>query len=307
MQRNVFSLFNIHRIFLSGFLIETKKETYDFLEKIVLRTLSGILEIPRSRICSSAVNGKEALLGAAYYGNHPEQFTERVSRGSYAVQVRGYKCQEFEMDVKKNISGMELKGGKDMKNDIYNEEAANAFIDESKPVQLYYQASYNQSLEDNSSLISPGKVMLFISRGDKISAHNEMHGVAKRFYAKEECVVYVAIYSSENSTSPKSNSNVDLTKFDKIHQFELYIKRDKDDPTTTDPGSRLYFDVCLKFDKEEFRFEALPCLKLGHRIPEFRSRDEYLVANIYGDRDRIKIGNIEIVPIEANVLQVADS
>ncbi|KAG2196468.1 hypothetical protein INT47_012669 [Mucor saturninus] len=232
---------------------QAKKETNDFLEKIVIKTLSEALIIPRSRICSSATSGKESLLGAAYYGNYPEDFTERVSRRSYAIQVRGYKRQKFEIDIEKSISEMKLRGGKNVKNDIYNEEAANAYIDVDKSVNLYYQSSYNSSLKDSNSLRAPDDVTFLISRGDKISEHNQMHGLSKRFYSEEECIVYAY------------------------------------DPTTCAPGSRLHFDVSLKFDRDESIFEAFACSKLGQKIPEFRFEDQFLVANIYGDEDRIMI------------------
>ncbi|KAI7886385.1 uncharacterized protein EV154DRAFT_521279 [Mucor mucedo] len=192
MQRNMFRLYDIDNIFLSGFSVEAKKETSDFLERIVIKTLSEALSIPRSRICLSDASGKEALLGAAYYGNYPETFTERVSRRSYAIQVCGYKRQKFEIDIEKNISEMKLKGGKNVKNDIYNEEAANAYSDLDKPVKLYYQSSYNSSSKDSNSLRNPEDVTRLISRGDKITEHNQMHGIVKRFYAEEECIVYAS-------------------------------------------------------------------------------------------------------------------
>ncbi|KAI7891320.1 uncharacterized protein EV154DRAFT_508716, partial [Mucor mucedo] len=221
MKRNVFRLFDIDGIFLSGFSVDAKKETSDFLERIVIKTLSEALSIPRSRICLSDASSKEALLGAAYYGNYPEIFTERVSRRSYAIQVCGYKP----------------KGKKNVKNDIYNEEAANAYSDVAKPVNLYYQSSYNSSLKDSDSLRTPDDVTFLISRGDKISAHNQMHGILKRFYAEEECIVYASIYSSDDPNYIENGSKHDLSGFYKIHQFELYIKRDIEDPTTIAPGS----------------------------------------------------------------------
>ncbi|KAI7891298.1 uncharacterized protein EV154DRAFT_420532, partial [Mucor mucedo] len=137
-----------------------------------------------------------AMRGAAYYGNYPETFTERVSRRSYAIQVRGYKRQKFEIDTEKSLSEMKLRGGKNVKNDIYNEEAANAYSDVDRPVNLYYQSSYNSSLKDSDSLRTPDDVTFLISRGDKISECNQMHGISKRFYAEEECIVYASKYIS---------------------------------------------------------------------------------------------------------------
>ncbi|KAI7891303.1 uncharacterized protein EV154DRAFT_464359 [Mucor mucedo] len=133
-----------------------------------------------------------AMRGAAYYGNYPEIFTERVSRRSYAIQVCGYERQKFEIDTEKNILEMKLRGGKNVKNDIYNEEAANAYSDVNKPVNLYHQLSYNSSLKDRNSLRAPGDLTRLISRGDKISERNQMHGILKRFYAEEECIVYAS-------------------------------------------------------------------------------------------------------------------
>ncbi|KAG2205278.1 hypothetical protein INT47_009543 [Mucor saturninus] len=298
MQRNMFRLFDIDWIFLSGFSVEANKETSGFLERIVIKTLSEALNYPRSRICSSAASSKEALLGAAYYGNYPDTFTERVSRRSYAIQVRGHKREKFEINTEKSISEMKLKGGKNVKNDIYNEEAANAYSDVDKPVNLYYQSSCNLSFKDSNSLRTPDDVTFLISRGDKISEHNQMHGILKRFYAKEECIVYATIYSSDDPNSIENGSKHDLSGFYKIHQFELYIKRDIDDPTTTTPGSRLHFDVSLKFDRDESIFEAFACSKLGQKIPEFRFEDQFLVANIYGDENRIMIKESQLTRME---------
>ncbi|KAI7875533.1 uncharacterized protein EV154DRAFT_606830 [Mucor mucedo] len=256
MQRNVFRIFDIDWIFLSGFSVEAKKETSNFLERIVIKTLSEALSIPSSRICSSAIS-------------------ERVSRRSYAIQVCGYKRQKFEIDIEKNISEMKLRGGKNVKNDIYNEEAANAYSDVAKPVNLYYQSSYNSSLKDSDSL-----------RTRTI------------FYAEEECIVYASIYSSDDPTSIENGSKHDLSGFYKIHQFELYIKRDIDDPTTIAPESRLHFDVSLKFDRDESIFEAFACSKLGQKIPNFRFEDQFLVANIYGNENRIIIEESQLTRTE---------
>lgn len=190
-RRNVFRSFNIEkidRIFLSGFLIEAKKETYDFLEKIVIKNLTEVMNVKKGIISSSVDNGKEALLGAAYYGNYPEHFTERVSRKSYAVRVSGYKIQDFEPDIKRNISEIQRKGGRTMKDDIYNEESSNAFIDQEKPVHLYYQSSHNTSLKSDDFRKDPNDVTLLISRGDIIPEH----GILKKFYAEEECFVYIS-------------------------------------------------------------------------------------------------------------------
>lgn len=93
---------------------------------------------------------------------------------------------------------------------------------------------------------------------------------------------------------PEDVVNVDLSKFQKIHQFEIYIKRDADDPMTAAPNSRLHFDVRVIPDNNEAKLEANVCSRLGKKIPEFRFRDEILVANIYGDEQQIKVGDLTV-------------
>lgn len=191
-QVDMARLFNFDKIFLSGFLIEAKKEAYDFLEKIILKNISEVMNIQSEHILSSNYNGKEALMGAALYGNNPEDFTERVSRKSYVVQVQGYKRQEFDEDVFKRISEIEKKKERGMKNDVYNEEASNALINKGKTVTLYHQSSYNPSLKDDTFKRGTDNVTFLIHRGDKITEHDQMHGVSRRFYSQEECIVYAS-------------------------------------------------------------------------------------------------------------------
>ncbi|KAG2196471.1 hypothetical protein INT47_012672 [Mucor saturninus] len=293
-QVDMARLFNFDKIFLSGFLIEAKKEAYDFLEKIILKNISEVMNIQGELILPSAENGKEALMGAAHYGNYPEDFTERVSRKSYVVQLKGYKPQDFDDDVKKSISQIRKEKKRSMKNDIYNEEASNALIDKSKTVRLYHQSSYNPSLKNEKFIRSPEDVTFLIHRGDKISEHNQMHGVSKRFYSEEECIVYATVFYSEDPILPENEVNFDLTNFHKIHQFEIYVKRDEDDPMTAARNSRLHFDVRIIPDNNEAKFEANVGSRLGNKIPEFRFRDEILVANIYSDEEQIKVGDLTI-------------
>jgi hypothetical protein len=93
---------------------------------------------------------------------------------------------------------------------------------------------------------------------------------------------------------PEDEVNVDLSKFQKIHQFEIYVKRDADDPMTRAPNSRLHFDVRLIPDNNEAKFEANVSSRLGKKIPEFRFRDEILVANIYGDEKQIRVDDLSV-------------
>lgn len=81
--------------------------------------------------------------------------------------------------------------------------------------------------------------------------------------------------------------NVKLDKFQKIHQFELYVKKDPEDPMVNFKNNRLHFYVRMIPDNNEVVFEASICSRIGKQVPEFRFRDEILVAQIYGDEDRI--------------------
>lgn len=63
---------------------------------------------------------------------------------------------------------------------------------------------------------------------------------------------------------------------------------------TEAPDSRLHFDVRVIPDNNEAKFEANVGSRLGNKIPEFRFRDEFLVANIYGDEDQIHVGDLRI-------------
>lgn len=101
---------------------------------------------------------------------------------------------------------------------------------------------------------------------------------------------------------PEDEVHVDLTKFNKIHQFEIYVKRDQDDPMTAAPDSRLHFDVRIIPDNNEAKFEANVGSRLGSKIPEFRFRDEILVANIYGDKEQIKVEDLTLDKEEKNVV-----
>ncbi|KAG2205277.1 hypothetical protein INT47_009542 [Mucor saturninus] len=290
-QANMARLFNIDKVFLTGFLVKAKKEANDFLQKIIIKNISKVMNIRAELILPSKNNGKEALMGASHYGNYPEDFTERVSRRSYVVQVRGYKRQEFGKDVENTILELKKKKGRNMKNAIYNEEAYNAFIDKKKPVQLYYQSHIDSSIKNDDFIREPDDATLLIHRGDKISEYNQIHGFSKRFYSQEECIVYATVYYTIHPVLPECKVKVDLRRFIKLHQFEIYIKRDEDNPITVAPDSRLHFDISIIPGDNEVRFEAKIGTKLGNEIPVFRFRDEFLVANIYGDNDLFKSMN----------------
>lgn len=51
--------------------------------------------------------------------------------------------------------------------------------------------------------------------------------------------------------------------------------------------NRLHFSVRMIPDNNEVIFEANVSSRIGRKIPEFRFRDEILVAQIYNDVDRI--------------------
>lgn len=109
----------------------------------------------------------------------------------------------------------------------------------------------------------------------------------------------LAIYVSEKNDlefplpSAKGSATIDSDipdHFQKIHQFEIYIKTDPEDPWAKASTSfRHYFDIRLIPDNNEIKFEASNGTRIGKKIPEFRFRDEILVATIYGDETEIKL------------------
>jgi hypothetical protein len=116
--------FQFDKIFLSGILVVALPSTYSFLERILIKNLSEVMNIVSDIIVAPPKedNGKEALLGAAHYGNHPIDFTERVSRKSYVVNVRAFVPKEFSQEVKDEIAKLKTKNGK------YDMEAMKALM-----------------------------------------------------------------------------------------------------------------------------------------------------------------------------------
>jgi hypothetical protein len=107
-------------------------------------------------------------------------------------------------------------GVREQNNDIYNEEARNAIIDESN-------ASYNPFLQNNDLVRGPDDVTFLIHRGDKISEHNQQHGISKQFYAQEECIVYASKYNISDNNITHSLSYF-LKKLSITLKMLIYLK-----------------------------------------------------------------------------------
>ncbi|GAA5809045.1 hypothetical protein MFLAVUS_002448 [Mucor flavus] len=298
-QTDMTQRFVYDKILLSGFLLEANDTNYKFLENIVISDISEILGIQTDCIERSADNGKEALLGAAIYGNFPTYFTERIARTSYAVNVCAYRLKEFETKAENEIAEEKTKSEKkdykeNLKKKIYDIESAFGHIDKNEKVSLFYQSPHNPSLYTSDFDRGVDDLTYLIRRGDKIFEKDQKKGIFKKFYAKEDCIVYATIYSSDADDLPQHGIKTDNCKFRKIHQFELYVKRDVDDPMTFGGERRLHFDIRLIPDNNEAKFEARVGSRLGKKIPEYRFRDEFLVANIYDDRHLIEVGDLTI-------------
>lgn len=121
--------FSFDKIFLSGALLETDKANYEFLDSILVRSISDIMTIDSDFIKPSECNGKEALLGAAIYGNQPEAFTERVSRATYAVKVSAFKLKKFSDDEKTAIETEETDFDKYHKRKSFETEETEVVVD----------------------------------------------------------------------------------------------------------------------------------------------------------------------------------
>ncbi|KAI8090644.1 hypothetical protein BDF21DRAFT_194701 [Thamnidium elegans] len=274
-QTDMMQRFSFDKIFLSGTLLEADETNYTFLED----------------------NGKEALLGAVIYGNHPEHFTERVARTSYAVNVCAYGLKEFDSKAKNKIKEVEKEkentDKKALKKKLYDVESTYGHINDEK-IDLFYQSPHNPSLYTTDFDRKDDDLTYLIRRGDKILEKDQKKGIFKKFYAHEDCIVYATIYSSEADDLPTEGVKTNNPHFRKIHQFELYVKRDEDDPMTAGKKPRLHFDIRLIPDNNEAKFEARVGSRLGKKIPEYRFRDEFLVANIYDDRQLIEVGDLTI-------------
>ncbi|KAI9261965.1 hypothetical protein EDC94DRAFT_609376, partial [Helicostylum pulchrum] len=292
-QTDMMQRFSFDKIFLSGTLLEAEKPNYTFLEGIVINNISEVMNIKTEFITPSKHNGKEALLGAEIYGNHPKDFTERVARTSYAVNVRAFGLKKFELKAKKKIEKeVASEDKKDLKKKIYDIESAYGHVNEDEKVDLFYQSPHNPSMYTTDFDRKDDDLTYLIRRGDKILEKNQKKGIFKKFYAKEDCIVYATIYSSDADELPRQGIKTGSCQFRKIHQFELYVKRDEDDPMTAGDERRLHFDIRLIPDNNEAKFEARVGSRLGKKIPEYRFRDEFLVANIYDDREFIEVGDL---------------
>ncbi|KAI8092070.1 hypothetical protein BDF21DRAFT_410885 [Thamnidium elegans] len=63
---------------------------------------------------------------------------------------------------------------------------------------------------------------------------------------------------------------------------------------TTGKNPRLHFDIRLIFDNNEAKFEAKINSEFGKNAPTYRSGDDFLVANIYDDRQPFEVGDLNI-------------
>ncbi|GAA5808987.1 hypothetical protein MFLAVUS_002387 [Mucor flavus] len=288
LENDMMQLFSFDKILLSGTLLDTSTPNYEILERIVINNISEVMNITTDFISPSKHNGKEALLGAEIYGNHPEYFTERVAGTSYAVNVRAYGLKEFEPIAKKKIENEKRASKykeykKNLKKEIYDIESTFAYASDRK-VGMFYQSSLDPFLNTSAFDCKDDDLTYLIRRGDKI--------FEKKQY--EDCIVYATIYASDADGLPAEGIKTDNSSFRKIHRFELYIKRDEDNPFTDCEHPRLHFDICLTLEKNEARFEAKISSELGKKILAYRSRDEFLVANIYDDRQFIEVGDLNI-------------
>ncbi|KAG2237184.1 hypothetical protein INT48_006588 [Thamnidium elegans] len=294
LQADMMQCFSFDRIVLSGVLIETSTPNYEYLERTVINIISKVMNIKTDFINPSKHNGKEALLGAALYGNYPEDFTERVARISYAVNVRAYTPKDLVIKAKKKIERIrsyELET--EMKMKIYGVESEYCYASDKK-VDLFYQSPHDPSLYTSAFDRKNDDLTYLIRRGDKILEKDEYEGIFKTFYAHEDCIVYATIYSSDVDNLPTEGLKTDNCNFRKIHQFELYLKRDEDNLMTIGENPRLHFDIRLIFGNNEAKFEAKINSEFGKNAPTCRSRDDFLIANIYDDRQPFEVGDLNI-------------
>lgn len=97
--------------------------------------------------------GNEVIFGAAIHGLDPTVHTLRIARRTYAVSVIAYN---------------------------------NMF--EKREIDLYHQPTSGSSKIDKISI--EHKPFILIHKGDKLTAEVQTIGTFKRFFAKEDCIVY---------------------------------------------------------------------------------------------------------------------
>ncbi|EPB90796.1 hypothetical protein HMPREF1544_02374 [Mucor circinelloides 1006PhL] len=275
--------FRLDKIFLIGKLVEAKEATYSFLERVIAKSISEVLNIGNDFITTSdKIKAENHILGAQIYAKDPTTYTERVARKTYVIGIKSYTVQKFRDDIRKQIKELEDED-KDNKDKIYDLEAEFALRDEDGP-ELYYQPEFNPSLKVPKG---PEDATLLIARGRKMLEQDQVAGIERKFFAHEECLVYASVYVTEEYHPDDKLETTKLDKYQRIHQFEIYLKKDKDDPMANFKDNRLHFSVRMIPDNNEVIFEASVSSRIGRKIPEFRFRDEILVAQIYNDVDRI--------------------
>lgn len=190
-QTGMTQRFSIDNVFLSGFLFETNVSNYEFLESIIISNISEAMDIQTDHIKPSNDNWKEAILGAAIYGNNPTYFTERIARTSYAVNIRAYTIKEFDNQAKEEIEKEKAKGEKDLKKRIYDVESTYSYITDEK-VDLFYQSPHNYFVYTSDLDRKDDDLTCLIRRGDKIFEKDQKEGILKKFYAHRDCMVYAS-------------------------------------------------------------------------------------------------------------------
>ncbi|CEP07046.1 hypothetical protein [Parasitella parasitica] len=274
--------FRLDKIFMVGKLVEAKDATYSFLESVITKSISEVMNVGSELITTSEdINAHNHILGAQIYAEDPTTYTERVARKTYVIGIEAFKTQPFEDEILEKLE--RLKKEDDSKDRIYDLEAEYALKGQ-EPVELFYQPESNPSLKIKKTA---DDATLLIPRGKKVLEKDQVDGIEKKFFAHEECLVYASIYVTEKYHTDEELTNLNLNDFQKIHRFEIYIKKDPDDPMVSFENNRLHFYVRMIPDNNEVIFEASICSRIGKKIPEFRFRDEILVAQIYDDEDRI--------------------
>ncbi|KAI8974286.1 hypothetical protein BDB01DRAFT_729151 [Pilobolus umbonatus] len=132
----------------------------------------------------------QCIKGAVHHGLDLKSFTHRLSRRTYAINVKGFVPKDTD------VFG-ELRKSYHVSEDLftpkqYKKEAARVLISDKRVVlghQPNYQSSkafdFDHEKEDN-------RMIPIIRKNVKITDENETKGIYRRFYAYEECVVYAS-------------------------------------------------------------------------------------------------------------------
>jgi hypothetical protein len=174
-----------------GTAVESVHEANEFMLKILAKEITDIVSEEEDRFelvkFNDKCEGQEALKGVSFYGLHPEKHTQKISRKSYAIHAVAFKPEKRKKETDIVIPADEE--GEYDREDI-------EFFNTNIPVALETQKD-NESTEIQQ--IEKDDLVSIMEMGTSTTYLEELHGINRRFFAKEECLVYTSKYERMDS------------------------------------------------------------------------------------------------------------